>query len=346
MLTRLGISVASLAIVLVLLELVFSAFFPQPLYATALAPWGFWHQTNVSFVHGSDPRVEGKLLRGTEYLTHISYNSLGIRGPEYAIPRPEGTIRVVVLGDSFGDAMGVEFEETMGQVLQRVLESRPAEFRRSDREPRSPAPSAGDDALSVALWSSLADEVSRSGAGLLVGSLRIPRDGGSERRMFFDRMGTDWVSLDLDSADRYPRDGHWNARGNARAAELFAARIAGLGLLDLSQAARVEVINLSHAAFDTCQYLRVYQALGRRLDPALVLVIDSGTDSNGSTTDLCHLDGGRLVLEDRRYTLTDQAIRNVRSFFRARSHFLTWVINALDRTPLGRDGGRVPVPRQ
>lgn len=66
LLTRVGISAATLVLLFLALELLFRAFFPQPLYATALAPWGPWHQPNVSFAHGSDPRNEGKLLRGTE----------------------------------------------------------------------------------------------------------------------------------------------------------------------------------------------------------------------------------------------------------------------------------------
>lgn len=338
------ISVVTMLTLLLSLELLFRAYFPQPLYATALAPWGFWHQPNAAFVHASDPWIEGRVLRGAEFLTHIRYNSLGIRGPEYAVPKPVDVKRVVVLGDSFGDAMEVEFPETMGQVLQRRLdEAHPMMPVRSAGPPR--VTRLGDDTLAIAIWRRLREEVASSGASMLVGSLRIPPDGESDRRRFFDAQGLAWVSLDLGRDYRFRFDGHWNVAGNARAAELVGGEIVRRGMLELGPHERVEVINLSHAAFDTCQYLRIFQALGRTMEPSLVVVIDSGIDSSGSTDDLCALSSdGTLVLEDRQYSWPQRAWRNGRSFLRANSHFLTWVITAIERIRSGRDTDRVPVP--
>lgn len=344
MLTGLAISAATLALLFLALELLFRMFFPQPLYATALAPWGPWHQPNVSFVHGSDPRNEGKLLRGTEFLTHISYNSLGIRGPEYAIPKPTGVKRLVILGDSFGDAMEVEFPETMGQVLQRTLEFQRARLAQPVATAAHRVPTTGLD-LPELLWSRLRDEVVESGSNILVASLRITANSASPRAEFFDRLGIERVSLDLDASNRFRYNGHWNAKGNANAAQRVFDRVTERGLLRLETTDRVEVVNLSGAALVTCQYVHIFDLLGRRLDPDLVVVIDSGTDSGTATSDLCKIGpSGDLTLQGRSYGAGDQLVRNARSFVRLNSYFLTWVFGLIDRLPGAAGADRVPAP--
>jgi hypothetical protein len=50
-------------------------------------------------------------------------NSDGFRGPEYTVPKPPGTVRIAVLGDSFTEAQHVPFEDTFCSVAQRDLQS-------------------------------------------------------------------------------------------------------------------------------------------------------------------------------------------------------------------------------
>jgi len=52
---------------------------------------------------------------------HVSSNSKGFRGPEILDPLPEGTVRVVCLGDSITFGHCVEDEETYPAVLQELL---------------------------------------------------------------------------------------------------------------------------------------------------------------------------------------------------------------------------------
>jgi hypothetical protein len=53
----------------------------------------------------------------------IEANREGFRGPDYAVQKPPGTLRIAVLGDSFTEAQHVAFEDTFCQVAQRDLAS-------------------------------------------------------------------------------------------------------------------------------------------------------------------------------------------------------------------------------
>ena len=60
-----------------------------------------------------DPMLAYELIpltRGHAFGTDVSVNALGFRGPEVAVPKPAGTRRIVVLGDSitFGNDLPVE----------------------------------------------------------------------------------------------------------------------------------------------------------------------------------------------------------------------------------------------
>jgi hypothetical protein len=50
-------------------------------------------------------------------------NSDGFRGPDYALEKPPGTLRIAVLGDSFTEAQHVAFEDTFCAVAQRDLQA-------------------------------------------------------------------------------------------------------------------------------------------------------------------------------------------------------------------------------
>lgn len=63
------------------------------------------------------------VLEGTEY---IAINSDGNRDRERAIPKPEGTIRIAVLGDSFSAAYSVSAEGAFWGVLESKLNECPA----------------------------------------------------------------------------------------------------------------------------------------------------------------------------------------------------------------------------
>ncbi len=71
-----------------------------------------------------DPGVLYRLVPGSSGIysgTQIQVNSLGLRDRDYAIPRPPGIERVLVLGDSMVFGVGVRPEETLPGQLGRFL---------------------------------------------------------------------------------------------------------------------------------------------------------------------------------------------------------------------------------
>lgn len=59
-----------------------------------------------------------------EFDVEVRINSLGFRDLERDEAKPEGTVRVALLGDSMVEAIQVPFEKTAGQLLERKLERR------------------------------------------------------------------------------------------------------------------------------------------------------------------------------------------------------------------------------
>jgi len=63
---------------------------------------------------------------GTTYGKEVRKNSLGLRDRDFAIPKPPGVARVVVLGDSFTWGVGLDVEESLPKVLETELAARGA----------------------------------------------------------------------------------------------------------------------------------------------------------------------------------------------------------------------------
>jgi lysophospholipase L1-like esterase len=59
-----------------------------------------------------------------EFQTHVQINSKGLRDREYAYEKPPGTFRILVLGDSFADALEVPLEDSFQEVLETQLNER------------------------------------------------------------------------------------------------------------------------------------------------------------------------------------------------------------------------------
>jgi hypothetical protein len=63
-------------------------------------------------------------IRRSEYDVEIAFNSKGLRGPERDYPKPGGTRRILILGDSFAEGYYAEENETARAVLERTLNAR------------------------------------------------------------------------------------------------------------------------------------------------------------------------------------------------------------------------------
>ncbi|MFT7462719.1 MAG: hypothetical protein ACI9EF_001061 [Pseudohongiellaceae bacterium] len=56
--------------------------------------------------------------------TSVTSNRFGLREKEYAMPKLAGTVRVVLLGDSYIFGQGVKVEQRLGVILERYLKER------------------------------------------------------------------------------------------------------------------------------------------------------------------------------------------------------------------------------
>jgi hypothetical protein len=74
--------------------------------------YGFYHRPGVS-----------GWVRTDEFTSFVKFNTQGLRGPEVAIPKPAGTFRALVLGDSVVEGAQVGEEATMAGRLRQELAS-------------------------------------------------------------------------------------------------------------------------------------------------------------------------------------------------------------------------------
>jgi hypothetical protein len=106
-----GVAVAaiSMCVALVLAELLLRFALPQTL--------GVWNQTRDGLIL-LRPSFNGYLH---QFRTHVRTNALGFRDVERAPDKPAGTYRILLFGDSFMEALQVEFEESFPYLLQEGL---------------------------------------------------------------------------------------------------------------------------------------------------------------------------------------------------------------------------------
>mgnify|MGYP001198965912 CR=1 FL=1 len=113
-LKNLGVICVGLGIGFFLVELLFRilgisypAFYqPNPLTGVFLRPG----------VEGKS-RIEGRNI--------IKINSAGLRDREHSKIKPENTFRIVILGDSQAEAMGVTLENTFWAIMEKKLNNWP-----------------------------------------------------------------------------------------------------------------------------------------------------------------------------------------------------------------------------
>lgn len=84
----------------------------------------FFYQPNTTFSSVYDPRGDTREHLGTDGRVTYRLNNLGLRGPDVTPAKPDGTLRIVCLGDSFTFGEGVREEQTYPAMLQGMLDHR------------------------------------------------------------------------------------------------------------------------------------------------------------------------------------------------------------------------------
>jgi hypothetical protein len=107
-----AIVVVSVVVALGAVELGLRNFYPMPM--------GVWHQDR----EGLALHWPGLVTYLPQFGLTVSFNSAGMRDGEHAIEKAPGVFRILVLGDSFIEALQVPFEESFPSMLQRELADR------------------------------------------------------------------------------------------------------------------------------------------------------------------------------------------------------------------------------
>jgi hypothetical protein len=88
------------------------------------------------FFSQDDPFVDHRLIpnakgrhKTLEYDVEYQINSLGLRDREYSLPKPPGTFRILMVGDSFTEGVGVSAKETFSKQLEERLRDRPGPMK-------------------------------------------------------------------------------------------------------------------------------------------------------------------------------------------------------------------------
>jgi len=77
--------------------------------------------TDLGFRALRNPANADTIVESSEFRTRVRTNALGFREPRLPGPKPPGTRRIVVVGDSFTQGYGVEEDEAYPRQLERLL---------------------------------------------------------------------------------------------------------------------------------------------------------------------------------------------------------------------------------
>ena len=104
------LALAALVVALVLAEVVLRLAHPQPLAVFRQDPYGLaMHRP-------------GLVTYLPQFSREVSFNSEGMRDEEHLVEKPDSVFRILVLGDSFMEALQVPFDSSLPGLLGRRLE--------------------------------------------------------------------------------------------------------------------------------------------------------------------------------------------------------------------------------
>ncbi len=103
------LAVGAVVVALGCAELGLRLFYPQPL--------GVWHEDR----DGLALHWPGLVTYLPQFGHVVSINSVGMRDREHTVPKVDGTYRILILGDSFMEALQLPFEASFPRLLEREL---------------------------------------------------------------------------------------------------------------------------------------------------------------------------------------------------------------------------------
>lgn len=117
---KLSLSLISILVCLVVLEILLAFFYPQKtykyLFKDASRCWQNDEYYNIKF------RANCKyVLRSEDFRHDVTINSQGFRGKEVAIPKANDTFRIVFTGDSFVFGNGLRDNKTIPYLVEQIL---------------------------------------------------------------------------------------------------------------------------------------------------------------------------------------------------------------------------------
>lgn len=118
------IVLGSIMVTLILAEIFLRLFDPQVTFQNLVLSYDFHCFIKGTYYPDRLKPNTNCLLRSTENQfppVYIKTNSLGMRNPEIAIPKPLGTIRILMVGDSYVTGWGVTNEESLPRVIESTL---------------------------------------------------------------------------------------------------------------------------------------------------------------------------------------------------------------------------------
>jgi lysophospholipase L1-like esterase len=98
-------------------ELAARIFFPTPPDRTRQPPLAYLYDPEIEYVLA--PRLKGWIDGGL-----VTVNALGFRGAEVASPKPQGRLRIVIVGDSVTFGLGMADDESFPAQLEHLLHER------------------------------------------------------------------------------------------------------------------------------------------------------------------------------------------------------------------------------
>jgi len=106
-----AIFTVSVIMVLGFFEIAFRTLDPMPADLWRFSPITSWLPVN---------NVSGTYKR-QEFAPRFEFNSLGLRGPELELEKPEGEVRIMFTGDSYTEALQVDYDEGYVVVSEKLL---------------------------------------------------------------------------------------------------------------------------------------------------------------------------------------------------------------------------------